>query len=111
MSGWKCGHYDCECRTDLGYCATTACINPKYNRITVTSTPTMNQLIEELHNKEQRKQTNYERIVSKTPEQLAEWMEWHDYCPSPMKHAPCADSSEYDCKQCCLDWLKSEVEE
>ena len=29
-----CPYNDCQNRTDLGYCKTTACINPKYNRFT-----------------------------------------------------------------------------
>ena len=54
--------------------------------------------------------TNYERIISKTPEELAEWL-WFkvgkcppfDVCPSQC--IPC------EAKDCWLDWLKQEVEE
>ena len=42
-------------------------------------------------------------------------MEWHDYCPAPLPDPPCIGpdgepSAEYDCYQCCLDWLKQEAE-
>ena len=51
--------------------------------------------------------TNYDRIISKTPEELAEWL-WlkvgkcppFDVCPSQC--IPC------EAKDCWLDWLKQE---
>ena len=32
----KCPYWDCNCRTALGYCQFTACINPNHNQITYT---------------------------------------------------------------------------
>lgn len=56
-----------------------------------------------------RPTTNYDSIISKTPEELAEWL-WFktgkcppfDMCPSP--RIPC------EVKDCWLDWLKQETE-
>ena len=55
----------------------------------------------------QSKPTNYDRIISKTPEELAEWL-WFkvgkcppfDVCPSQC--IPC------EAKDCWLDWLREE---
>lgn len=53
--------------------------------------------------------TNYDRLISKTPEELAEWIMRE---PSIWYHAVCppgtgSDCSTSPCKQCWLDWLKS----
>ena len=59
--------------------------------------------------------TNFYKIQHMTMDELAEWMEWHDYCPDPLPHAPCIGpdgepKDEYDCYQCCLDWLRQEAD-
>ena len=60
MNGGPCTDVSCPYRTSLGYCSYSACINPKYGTYQSTI--------------EQRPTTNYERIISKTPEELAEWI-------------------------------------
>lgn len=35
-----CYHFDCNNRTELGFCKTTACINPKYANKTITTNKT-----------------------------------------------------------------------
>lgn len=63
-------------------------------------------------------QTNYDRIISKTPEELAEWLAKQEYrkptfdgwlplCNHVMGAKIC---HEYGCKECWLNWLKSPVE-
>ena len=51
--------------------------------------------------------TNYDRIVSKTPEELAMWIAHPkiSYC----QHDIC--DGETDCAECALQWLKEEVNE
>ena len=55
--------------------------------------------------------TNYDRIISKTPEELAVICE--DGCP-PQHECPPMKSEEAGrrsyCQKCWLDWLKSPVE-
>ena len=55
--------------------------------------------------------TNYNRIISKTPEELAEWIDTVfaecEWC-RPEK---IDDDCERDCKLCILDWLKQETSE
>lgn len=55
--------------------------------------------------------TNYNRIISKTPEELAEWIDTVfaecEWC-RPEK---IDDDCERDCKLCILDWLKQEKNE
>lgn len=36
-----CMHVDCTNKTEYGYCKTTACINPKYNKIQIVSDKTL----------------------------------------------------------------------
>lgn len=71
---------------------------------------------EEKRKKATPSKTNYIDVVTKSIEELAEWMEWHDYCPAPLQDAPCIGPdgeprAEYDCYQCCLDWLQQEVQD
>lgn len=61
--------------------------------------------------KTKQKQTHYDRIVSKSPEELAEFM-WIRGCPTVAMCDACIKSSmDKDCKECWLDWLKEEVDE
>lgn len=53
--------FSCTNKTEFGYCKTTACLYVP--TIRVTSMP----------------RTNYDLIISKTPEKLAEWLEEHCY--------------------------------
>lgn len=50
--------------------------------------------------------TNYDRLVSKSPEELAEWLGDTDACP-PGECTHFYD--DVDCPACWLDWLKKEV--
>ena len=56
--------------------------------------------------------TNYDRLISKTPEELAEIMEGE--CPPNYPNGNCREYEKYDgnlcCCKCWLDWLKSPVE-
>lgn len=54
--------------------------------------------------------TNYDRFVSKSPEELAEY--FHivvdcEFCPMVMSARECTDGKY--CKELWLDWLKQEV--
>lgn len=52
--------------------------------------------------------TNYSRLVSKTPEELARWIASRkETCP-PINGYKC---SIMTCEECWLDWLKQEVNE
>lgn len=58
--------------------------------------------------------TNADRIRAKTVEDLAKWMNRNNFCPDPLPEAPCIGPdgeprAEFDCYQCCLDWLRQEV--
>ena len=61
-------------------------------------------------NYEPRPQTNYDRIVSKTPEELAKYIDLHTaeamWCNAPPDDCPPHET----CELCILDWLKSPVE-
>ena len=48
-------------------------------------------------------QTNYDLLISKTQEELAEKMVDYSYCPPGAACKP-------TCKECWLSWLKSPVE-
>lgn len=53
--------------------------------------------------------TNYEMLIRKTPEELAEFIggdPMHDICPNN-----CHDDLDRPCKVCVLDWLREEVKE
>ena len=51
--------------------------------------------------------TNYDRLISKTPEELAVWINNNSCLCAPGKE-PCEDG---ECEECWLDWLRQEVEE
>ena len=58
--------------------------------------------------------TNYDRLISKTPEELAEWFcrvqfRAGDVCPPEHGWTLCQYAE--GCKDCWLSWLKSPVEE
>ena len=63
--------------------------------------------------KERKPQTNYDRLISKTPEELAVICE--DACPPHWHECPPIKGEEMElksaCQKCWLDWLKSPVEE
>lgn len=60
---------------------------------------------------EKKPVTNYDRIVSKSPEELAEFM-WIRGCPTAAMCDACIKSSmDKDCKECWLEYLKRVVEE
>jgi hypothetical protein len=48
--------------------------------------------------------TNYDRIISKTPEELAVWLSIYCRGKTP-PYEPCRNS----CEACWLDWLKQEA--
>lgn len=56
--------------------------------------------------------TNYDRIISKTPEELAEIMV--SDCPPNYPKSECREyeknDGNLDCSKCWLDWLKQEAE-
>ncbi|MBO5970722.1 MAG: hypothetical protein J6S14_19790 [Clostridia bacterium] len=59
--------------------------------------------------KERKPQTNYDRLISKTPEELAEIMA--SDCPPNYPLVNCREYEKYDgnldCCKCWLDWLKA----
>lgn len=60
---------------------------------------------------ERPKPTNYDRFISKTPEELAEWIISIE--PAACPYATWGyndDCNKPDCRQCWLDWLRQEVE-
>lgn len=53
--------------------------------------------------------TNYDRIISQTPEELATWLNCNPrLCPPPWMNGLCPDGK--GCENCWLEWLKQEVE-
>lgn len=85
----------CGNKTASGYCATTACINPKYSNI---GTAQYGQGVQK------RIVTNADRIRSMTDEELAAFMVAGCYNITEeacRRHAGCVD--------CWLDFLKQEV--
>ena len=55
--------------------------------------------------------TNYDRLISKTPEELAEWIELilePSNCPDEEMGEACCRTS---CEGCWLSWLKSPMKE
>jgi len=60
---------------------------------------------------ERKSQTNYDLIISKTPEELAEYIDLHTaeamWCESPPKDCP----PHEECVKCILEWLRSPVKE
>lgn len=91
----------CGNKTASGYCATTACINPKYSNIGTAQYGQGGQ---------KRIITNADRIRSMTDEELAEWLAKHNersaVCPNFGAH-----DCQASCRKCWLDWLKQEVSE
>lgn len=81
--------FPCTNKTEFGYCKTTVCLYAP--TIRVTSLP----------------RTNYDRITSKTPEELAEWLADTDACPCDVSTQYCL---QHDCNLCWLEWLRQEVE-
>ena len=61
--------------------------------------------------------TNYDRLVSKTPEELAKYLTqaWYDgpvfECPARSSVGVDRCAEVKDCEDCFLDWLRSPVEE
>lgn len=53
--------------------------------------------------------TNYDRIISKSPEELAAYIDEHTseamWCNSPPEECP----PEGDCVKCILNWLMEEI--
>lgn len=88
----------CGNKTASGYCATTVCINPQYSNIGTA------QYVQGV---QKRTVTNYDRLVSKTPEEMAPWFNSYFTCP-PKTTCP---KDEASCEKCWLDWLKEEAEE
>ena len=96
-----CPHYDCDNRTDIGYCKTTMCINPRYSKI---GTAQYGQGVQN------RVITNADRIRAMTDEELAEFLDYVTAVRIPW----CADRKcpeEDICVNCTLEWLKKECEE
>lgn len=54
--------------------------------------------------------TNYDRLISKTPEELAEWIESIEPAARLWRDDHGDDCTHTDCVSCWLDWLKSPVE-
>lgn len=54
--------------------------------------------------------TNYDRLISKTPEELAEWIEQLESpkCPTEEMHEDC---NKPFCDGCWLEWLRSDGED
>lgn len=50
--------------------------------------------------------TNYEYLISLTPEQIAQQFYDGEWCGTPPPN-----SCIHDCKRCILEWLKSERKE
>lgn len=55
-------------------------------------------------------QTNYDRIISKSPEELAELFS-HMCCPYSLGGEIECNIENKGCKVCWLDWLKQEAKE
>lgn len=68
---------------------------------------TDNKELAKLFPKRERKPlTNYDRLISKTPEEMAEWLGDKDTCPpGACKHM----YDGVDCPECWLEWLKQEA--
>ena len=54
--------------------------------------------------------TNYDRLISKTPEELAELFS-HLCCPYSLGGKVDCNAGKKGCYQCWLDWLKQEATE
>lgn len=60
--------------------------------------------------KERKPQTNYDRLISKTPEELAKWIESMEPAACPWRDDHGDDCPYTNCSDCLLSWLKSPVE-
>ena len=93
----------CGNKTESGYCATTACINPKYSNI---GTAQYGQGVQKCI------VTNADRIRAMSDEELAIHFS-ATTCPSKEAREKCVTYGQFEddvCVQCWLDWLKQEVE-
>jgi hypothetical protein len=100
MNGGQCTDASCPYKTSFGYCYYSACINPKY----CTSSYTV----------EQRPTTNYGRIISKTPEALAEFIVGITdcgECEAFHGFRMCDAAPEKTCEQCWCGWLTQEAKD
>ena len=90
------------------------CEKCKYKDMNPHKEPCVNcWVFDERPNFEQRPTTNYDCLVSKTPEELAKWLR---NVITECSRCPCNETPglcEKPCKECLFDWLKSpaEVEE
>lgn len=88
----RCGHLN-----NRGFCNMTACAYPmQINSGTYIATP----------------QTNYDRLISKTPEELSVLL--GESCPPGSGCLTCKDytdviSGNRRCDICWLDWLRQEI--
>ena len=55
-------------------------------------------------------QTNYDRLISKTPEEMAEWIESIEPAACPWRDDYGDDCPYTDCHNCWLGWLRSLAE-
>lgn len=94
----------CGNKTESGYCATTACINPQYSNIIGT--------VQYGQGVQKRTITNADQFRAMTDEELAAWCVEHFMCPEVR---PWCKTREHgairDCKKCWIDWLKQEARE
>lgn len=60
---------------------------------------------------EHRSTTNYDRIIGKTPEELAEWIESIEPAACPWRDDHGDNCCFTHCHDCWLDWLKQEATE
>lgn len=102
----NCGK--CGMLNSRGFCSLTACRYPS-NAIVVEPKVIRGMMV---NPQIEKPQTNYDRLVSKTPEELAEIMV--SDCPPNYPHGECREyeknDGNLDCSKCWLDWLKSPVE-
>lgn len=93
---YPCGK-PCGNKTESGYCATTACINPQYSNI---GTAHYGQGVQKCI------VTNADRIRAMTDDELAELF----WIRADCKLCPCkADHCSDDCKGAWLNWLRQEA--
>lgn len=94
----QCLHYDCGNRNSFGYCKTTGCINPKYNRLPIESTDNTSPAVVI------KPCTNADRIRAMTDMELYKFICAHATCD----RCGYASTSGY----CGLiEWLRKEAEE
>lgn len=60
------------------------------------------------HMNDRKPFTNYDRLISKTPKEMAKWLGDKDTCPpGSCQHM----YDDVDCAECWLAWLKQEASE